>query len=139
MRALVRVFVRRLQHVFPRVAAAGKPAAIFVTLLLLSATVFAPHALSVTSCTLELKTIPNAPRDQVAGWLGDILKVKVHAPALDGRANEALLEFLAGELGLPKRAITLIRGDKSRHKVVRLHGLTLVEVRTRLVVSFGGG
>lgn len=87
---------------------------------------------NVASCTLELKTIPNAPRDQVAGWLGDALKVKVHAPALDGRANEALLEFLAAELGLPKRAVTLVRGDKSRHKVVRLDGLTLAEVKARL-------
>ena len=86
----------------------------------------------VAFCTLELKTIPNAPRDQVAGWLGDALKVKVHAPALDGRANEALLEFLADELGLPKRAVTLVRGDKSRHKVVRLDGLTLAEVKARL-------
>ena len=86
----------------------------------------------VASCTLELKTIPNAPRDQVAGWLGDALKVKVHAPALDGRANEALLEFLAAELGLPKRAVTLVRGDKSRHKVVRLDGLTLAEAKARL-------
>ncbi|MBI2496949.1 MAG: DUF167 domain-containing protein [Opitutae bacterium] len=83
-------------------------------------------------CTLELKTIPNAPRDQVAGWLGDALKVKVHAPALDGRANEALLEFLAGELGLPKRAVTLVRGEKSRHKVVRLDGLTLAQAKARL-------
>ncbi|MDI1250209.1 MAG: DUF167 domain-containing protein [Lacunisphaera sp.] len=86
----------------------------------------------MASCTLELKTIPNAPRDQVAGWLGDALKVKVHAPALDGRANEALLEFLAAELRLPKRAVTLIRGDKSRHKVVRLDGLTLAEAKARL-------
>jgi uncharacterized protein len=84
------------------------------------------------SCTLELKTIPNAPRDQVAGWLGDALKVKVHAPALDGRANEALLEFLAAELGLPRRAVTLVRGDKSRHKVVRLEGVTLAQVKARL-------
>lgn len=84
------------------------------------------------SCTLGLKTIPNAPRNQIAGWLGDALKVKVHAPALDGRANEALLEFLAGELKLPKRAVTLVRGDKSRHKVVRLDGLTLAEAKARL-------
>jgi hypothetical protein len=84
------------------------------------------------SCTLGLKTIPNAPRNQIAGWLGDALKVKVHAPALDGRANEALLEFLAGELNLPKRAVTLVRGDKSRHKVVRLDGLTLAEAKARL-------
>jgi uncharacterized protein (TIGR00251 family) len=84
------------------------------------------------ACTLELKTIPNAPRTAVVGWLGDALKVKVHAPALEGRANDALLEFLADKLGLHRRAVTLVRGDKSRHKVVRLDGLTLPEVKARL-------
>ena len=84
------------------------------------------------SCTLELKTIPNAPRTAVAGWLGDALKVKVHAPALEGRANDALLEFLAEELGVHRRAVTLVRGDKSRHKVVRVDGLTLPEVKAKL-------
>jgi uncharacterized protein (TIGR00251 family) len=83
-------------------------------------------------CTLELKTIPNAPRDEIAGWLGPALKVKVHAPALEGRANDALLGFLAGKLGLPRSSLALIRGDKSRHKVVRITGLTPAEVRTRL-------
>jgi hypothetical protein len=46
-------------------------------------------------CTLAIKAIPNAPRSAVAGWLGDVLKVKVHAPPVEGRANEALCEFLA--------------------------------------------
>jgi uncharacterized protein (TIGR00251 family) len=84
------------------------------------------------ACTLALKTIPNAPRTEVVGWLGDALKVKVHAPALDGRANDALMEFLAKKLGLPRRAVTLVRGDKSRHKVVRMQGLTLAEAKARL-------
>src|SRR5512142_1147161 len=72
------------------------------------------------ACTLALKVIPNAPRDEVAGWLGAALKVKIHAPALDGRANAALTEFLAGRLGLPRRAVTLLRGDRSHQKVVRI-------------------
>ncbi len=84
------------------------------------------------ACTLELKTVPNAPRDEIAGWLGDALKVKVHAPALEGRANDALLEFLANKLGIHRRDVTLVRGDKSRHKVVRIAGLTLAEVKGRL-------
>jgi uncharacterized protein (TIGR00251 family) len=88
----------------------------------------------VNHCTLELKTIPNAPRDEIAGWLGDALKVKVHAPALEGRANDALLVFLAKELGVPRRAVTLLRGDKSRHKVVRITGLTLAEVKARFTL-----
>jgi hypothetical protein len=94
-----------------------------------------PSFISVASCTLELKTIPNAPRDEIVGWLGAALKVKVHAPALEGRANDALLEFLADKFDLPRRAVTLVRGDKSRHKVVRLEGLTLAEVQSRLAQS----
>jgi len=86
------------------------------------------------ACTLELKTIPNAPRDEIAGWLGDALKVKVHAPALEGRANDALLEFLADKLGVHRRDVALVRGDKSRHKVVRIAGLTLAEVKSRLTI-----
>jgi hypothetical protein len=81
---------------------------------------------------LELKVIPNAPRDEVAGWLGEALKVKVRAPALDGRANDALTRFLAGQLGLPRRAVILVRGEKSRRKAVRIDGLTLAEVQRRL-------
>jgi uncharacterized protein (TIGR00251 family) len=89
----------------------------------------------VTShCTLAIKAVPNAPRSEVIGWLGDALKIKVHAPALDGRANDALCEFLADELGLPKRAVTLLQGDKSRQKLLRIAGLTLAEVKTKLGV-----
>jgi len=43
-----------------------------------------------------------------------------------------LLGFLAGKLGLPRRAVSLFRGDKSRHKVIRITGLTLAEVKSRL-------
>ncbi|MEO6992665.1 MAG: DUF167 domain-containing protein [Lacunisphaera sp.] len=86
----------------------------------------------MANCTLDLKTIPNAPRDEIVGWLGEALKVKVHAPALDGRANDALLAFLAEQFGLPRRAVTLVRGDKSRLKVVQITGLTLAEVKARL-------
>ena len=84
------------------------------------------------SCTLELKVIPHAPRDEIAGWLGATLKVKVRAPALEGRANEALTDFLADRLGLPPRAVALVRGGRSRHKVVRIDGLVADEVRRRL-------
>ena len=68
----------------------------------------------------------------MVGWLGDALKVKVQAPALDGRANAALTDFLADQLGLPRRAVVLVRGDKSRQKVVRIDGLTRAEVQRRL-------
>ena len=89
------------------------------------------HA-AASNCTLAIKAIPNAPRTAIAGWLGDALKVKVHAPALEGRANEELCLFLAEKLGLPKRAVTLLQGEKSRQKVVRIDGLTADETKQRL-------
>lgn len=87
---------------------------------------------SSESCTIAIKAIPNAPRNEVVGWLGDALKVKVHAPPVEGRANEALCEFLASMLGLPRRAITVLRGDTSRQKLLRIAGLDLATVKTKL-------
>ncbi len=86
------------------------------------------------SCKLAIKAIPNAPRNAVAGWLGDALKVKVHAPALEGRANDELCEFIADTLGLPRRAVTIVQGDKSRQKLLSIDGLTLDEIRRRIEV-----
>lgn len=86
------------------------------------------------SCTLELKVVPNAPRNKVAGWLGSALKVKVQAPALEGRANDELLGFLAEKLGLPRRAVTLQQGSKSRQKLVQITGLDAAAVRAQLGV-----
>jgi uncharacterized protein (TIGR00251 family) len=83
------------------------------------------------NCRIAIKAIPNAPRNQVAGWMGDMLKVKVHAPALEGRANEELCEFLAEELGLPKRAVALVHGEKSRQKLVAIEGLDLQHVKAK--------
>ena len=83
-------------------------------------------------CTLALKVIPNAPRNEIAGRLGDAIKVKIHAPPLEGRANDALCEFLAECLNVPRRAVTVVRGDTSRQKVVRVDGLSLAEATTRL-------
>ena len=84
------------------------------------------------SCRLAVKAVPNAPRSAVAGWVGGALKVKVRAPALDGRANEALCGFLAGELGLRTSAVSLVQGAKSRLKVLEIRGLSLEQVRDRL-------
>lgn len=86
------------------------------------------------SCTLAIKAIPNAPRSEVAGWLGDALKIKIQAPPVEGRANDALCEFLADRLDLPRRAVTVLRGDTSRQKLVRIDGLSLEAARARLGV-----
>jgi uncharacterized protein (TIGR00251 family) len=88
-----------------------------------------------TFCRIPFKAIPNAPRNEIAGWLGDALKVKLNAPPIEGRANDALVGFLAEELGLPRRAVTLERGDTSRHKLVRVEGMTPEDVYRKLGVT----
>ncbi|MBS0664121.1 MAG: DUF167 domain-containing protein [Verrucomicrobia bacterium] len=88
--------------------------------------------MAAPACRLALKAIPNAPRNEVVGWLGDALKVKVHAPALEGRANAELCEFLAECLQLPRRAVTIAHGDASRQKVIQVAGLSLAEVQARI-------
>ena len=68
---------------------------------------------------LSLHVQPGARRSEVAGIHGDSLKIRVQAPAIDDRANEALLEFVAQRLGIPRRDVTLASGARSREK--KLH------------------
>jgi uncharacterized protein len=71
---------------------------------------------------LSLHVQPNARRNEIAGLHGDALKVKVAAPAVDNRANAALIEFLSETLGVPKSAIAIRRGSRGRRKLVEITG-----------------
>jgi uncharacterized protein (TIGR00251 family) len=93
-----------------------------------------PAAAMPDACTLSIKAIPNAPRSEIVGWLGDALKIKVHAPAVEGRATQALCEFLAEQLRVSKRAVTVLQGETSRLKVIHVSGLTKAEAIRRLGV-----
>jgi uncharacterized protein (TIGR00251 family) len=84
------------------------------------------------SATLRLRVVPNAKRSEVVGEHGEAIKVKVQAPAMDGKANEALLEFIAEKLGVPRRAMCLIAGEKSRDKTIAITDLDADEARRRL-------
>jgi uncharacterized protein (TIGR00251 family) len=84
---------------------------------------------------LKLRIVPNAKRDEVVGEHGDAVKIKIAAPALEGKANEAVLEFLAEKLGIHRRDIALIAGEKSRDKVIEAANLKAAEARTRLLSS----
>ncbi len=86
----------------------------------------------MASCRFEIKAVPNAPKSEVIGWLGEALKVKVHAPPVEGKANEELCSFLAETLGLPKRTVQLDRGASSRKKIVMIEGLSHEELLSRL-------
>jgi len=79
--------------------------------------------------TLTIQTTPNAPRSQIVGWLGDRLKVKVKAPAVEGKANAELVRFLAEHFGVRPHAVTLLRGDTARLKTVRIEGVEEADLR----------
>jgi len=69
---------------------------------------------------LTLHVQPGAARTEVIGVHGDALKVRLAAPPVDGKANAELLRFLADAFGVPCRNVTLVRGDTSRRKFVRI-------------------
>lgn len=81
---------------------------------------------------LALKVQPRASRNEISGPLGQELKLKVMAPPVDSAANEAVVEFLAEHLGLPRRAVNLVRGQTSPHKTIRLDGIALAEAARKL-------
>jgi uncharacterized protein YggU (UPF0235/DUF167 family) len=81
---------------------------------------------------LKLHVTPGAREDALAGWQGDSLRVKVRARPEKGRANEAVLRFLAGYLELPPSRLALVRGATSRDKLIEVEGLSEDELRARL-------
>ncbi|MBF0610011.1 MAG: YggU family protein [Magnetococcales bacterium] len=82
--------------------------------------------------TLQVRVQPRASRNQVTGLHGDRLKIALTAPPVDGAANEALREFLAKELALPKSQIQILRGESSREKTLRLTAADSPMVRQKL-------
>jgi len=82
--------------------------------------------------TLSLRVQPRASRNAVVGWTGDTLKIRLTAPPVEGAANAACLAFLADLLDLPQSQFEILRGERSRNKVVQITGLTREEVRARL-------
>lgn len=74
--------------------------------------------------TLTLHIQPGAKKSEFAGMHGDALKIRLAAPPVDGKANDALVRFVAERLGLPRSAVTLKSGQTSRHKVLEVIGTT---------------
>ncbi|MFH0935162.1 MAG: DUF167 domain-containing protein [Pseudomonadota bacterium] len=72
--------------------------------------------------TLTLHVQPGAKRTDVAGLHGEALKIRLAAPPIEGRANEALLRFIAETFAVPLRQVELRQGGQSRHKVVAVSG-----------------
>ncbi len=82
--------------------------------------------------TFAIKVHPRAKKDAISGEVGDALKVSLTAPPIEGRANEAVVEFFAKLLKVARSSVTIAAGESSRNKVLRVTGLSAEVVRSRL-------
>ena len=82
--------------------------------------------------TFAVKIHPRGRKNAITGELGDALKLSLTAPPVEGRANQACIEFLANLLNLPRSSVTIASGQNSRRKVIRVSGVSADVVRKRL-------
>jgi len=82
--------------------------------------------------SFDVRVVPGASKNEVAGIQDGALKVKLTAPPVEGKANRACVEFLAGLLGLRRSALAITSGEKSRKKTVTAAGIPRAELEARL-------
>lgn len=82
--------------------------------------------------TFAVKVHPRAKRNAITGEIDNMMKVSLTSPPIDGRANEACIEFFAKLLRVPRSSVTIASGLTSRNKVVRVAGVTAQQVRDYL-------
>lgn len=87
---------------------------------------------SAGGITFAVKVHPRARKNAITGEFGDALKVSLTSPPVDGRANEACIEFFAKLLMVPRSSVTIASGQTSHRKVIRVSGLSAEEVRRRI-------
>jgi uncharacterized protein (TIGR00251 family) len=85
---------------------------------------------------LHLFIQPKSSKNQIVGPHNGMLKIKIAAPPVDGEANSALIEYLAKFFKVPKRSITLVKGDTGRQKTVDIEGLTLKDANDLVTAAF---
>jgi len=90
-------------------------------------------AADAAGVTLRLHIQPGAKKTEAVGLHGEALKIRLAAPPVDGKANAALIAFLADQLGVPRAAIAILSGDSSRAKRVRIDGVDPARVRELLL------
>jgi uncharacterized protein (TIGR00251 family) len=84
--------------------------------------------------TISLHVLPNAPKSQIIGEHNNSLKIKIKAPPVEGKANDAIIKFFSEILNIPKSRLEILRGDKSRGKILLVRGLT-AETLARLLLN----
>jgi uncharacterized protein (TIGR00251 family) len=81
----------------------------------------------------SVRVQPRASKDEIAGEMGGALKIRLRAPAVEGRANEALIDFLAVLLKTSRSAVSILSGDRSRVKRIEIRGVTRQQILNLLV------
>ena len=84
------------------------------------------------SVTFQVQVRPRAKKNAITGEVGDALKLALTAPAIEGRANAACIEFFAKLLKVPRSSVTIATGEHGRLKIVQIAGLTTKEFRQRV-------
>jgi len=87
---------------------------------------------SPAGVTFAVKVHPRAKKNAITGQVGDALKLALTAPPIDGKANEACIDFFAKLLNVPRSSVTIAAGQSSQNKVIGVAGLSAEEVRRRL-------
>jgi len=82
--------------------------------------------------TFPVRVVPRASKDEIAGVHGEALRIRLTAPPVEGKANEALIVFLAQWLGVRKSQVEIVAGAASRRKMVRIMGVSPQEVEQKL-------
>jgi uncharacterized protein (TIGR00251 family) len=90
-------------------------------------------SLSERGAKISLRVYPNAARNEVAGFTDGVLRVKIAAPPVEGKANRELIAFLSQKLGVGRGCLTIIKGHTSRNKVIAIDGLSQEQVLRRLL------
>jgi uncharacterized protein (TIGR00251 family) len=84
------------------------------------------------STEIKVNLVPRSSRNQIVDCAGNQFKIKITAPPVEGRANQALIAFLAKQLGIAKSRVELISGEISKQKKIKIHGLALDEINALL-------
>ena len=87
---------------------------------------------SAKGITFSIKVHPRARKNAITGVVGDALKLALTAPPVDGKANQAVIEFFADLFAIPRSSVTIASGETSRNKVVRITGVSKLVAEQRL-------
>lgn len=90
------------------------------------------------NAVIEVRVVPNASKEGVAGRMGEAVRIRVRGPAVEGKANASLVEFLAERLDVRASAVRIVSGATSRLKRVAIEGIETAEALRRLGVAGGG-